>query len=141
MPIASAGWLTVWRRYKPGRTFSARAAGSLRFPDARTRTGAPGWGQSLSGALSQSDGVTHKQRSNFVRTRAILSQALGIFRAQSDPQRTASLDNNLGAVLRALDDLESARACYEENLSIHRRLVDPRGVALVNLGNPQNTLR
>lgn len=82
-------------------------------------------------------GVIHKQRGDFTRARDILSQALGIFRALGDPQRIASLDNNLGGVLRALDDLKGARACYEENLSLRRRLGDPRGeaLALVNLAN------
>lgn len=82
-------------------------------------------------------GVIHKQRGDFLRARDILSQSLGIFRALGGPQRIASLDNNLGAVLRALDDLEGAHACYEESLSIRRRLGDSRGeaLALVNLAN------
>ncbi len=47
--------------------------------------------------------IDDKQRGDFARAREILSQSLGIFRALGDPQRTASLDNNLGTALRDWD--------------------------------------
>lgn len=75
-------------------------------------------------------GVINKQRGDFVRAREILSQSLGIFRALGDPQRAASLDNNLGAALR---DWDAARACFREaaELAVELKLMP---VALDALG-------